>query len=90
VILASAGYPATSRNGDEIGGLTGINDSRIFHCGTRKNAAGAFETNGGRVLAIVAQGPTRAAARGKVYDSVAKVTFNGRQARSDIAKLHFE
>jgi len=90
VILASAGYPATLHAGDEIGGLSAVNDARVFHCGTKKNAAGAFETNGGRVLAVVAQGPTRAAARGKVYDSVEKVTFNGRQVRKDIAKLHFE
>ncbi len=56
VILASAGYPATSRNGDKIAGLSGVSGARVFHCGTRKNGGGNFETHGGRVLAVVAQG----------------------------------
>jgi phosphoribosylamine--glycine ligase len=62
----------------------------VYHCGTRKNAAGDFETNGGRVLAIVAQGTTRTEARDKAYAESAKVTFDGLQRRSDIGQMHFE
>jgi phosphoribosylamine--glycine ligase len=89
VILASGGYPAGSRTGDVITGMEGVEDSRIFHCGTRKHGA-AFETNGGRVLAVVAQGATRDEARAKAYADVEKIHFEGRQRRTDIAKLHFE
>lgn len=89
VILASAGYPASSRSGDVIHGLTSVNGSRVFHCGTRK-VAGAFETNGGRVLAVVSQGRTRDEARAGAYADAEKITFDGRQRRSDIAKMHFE
>ncbi len=90
VILASAGYPATSRNGDVISGLESVSaDTRVFHCGTRKGEAG-FETNGGRVLAVVAQGSTREEARGKAYADAEKISFDGRQRRTDIAKMHFE
>lgn len=86
VILASAGYPATSRRGDGITGLADVSESRIFHCGTRRNAQGDFETNGGRVLAVVAQAPTKAEARSKAYASVGKINFPGAQRRTDIAK----
>jgi phosphoribosylamine---glycine ligase len=90
VILASAGYPAGSRSGDRIDGLTAVGDARVFHCGTKKNGAGTFETNGGRVLAVVAQAPSRSSARAKVYQAVEKIGFEGGQRRSDIASLHFE
>ena len=90
VILASAGYPASSHSGDVISGLEEVNGARVYHCGTRKNSAGRFETNGGRVLAVVAQGDTRNAAREKAYAEAEKVIFDGRQRRTDIAKMHFE
>ncbi len=89
VILASAGYPVSSRNGDVISGLENANGSRVFHCGTKRGDQG-FETNGGRVLAVVAQGVTREEARFKAYESAEVITFEGRQRRTDIAKLHFE
>ena len=90
VILASAGYPVSNRNGDKISGLRLVNGARIFHCGTKKDGGGIFETNGGRVLAIVAQGGTRDEARSKAYEAAGHVTFDGRQCRTDIAKMHFE
>lgn len=89
LILASAGYPETSRSGDVIRGLDLVEGVRVYHCGTRRNADGQFETNGGRVLAIVAQAATRVEARDKVYAEAAKVDFPGSQRRSDIATLHF-
>ena len=90
LISASAGYPASSRNGDVIRGLDSVTGARVYHCGTKKNAAGDFETNGGRVLAIVAQGVTRIEARDKAYAESSKVTFDGLQRRSDIGQMHFE
>jgi phosphoribosylamine--glycine ligase len=90
VILASAGYPVTSRSGDKISGLHGDNGVRVFHCGTKKSESDVFETNGGRVLAVVAQGVTREEARSKAYEAADKISFDGRQCRTDIAKLHFE
>jgi len=90
VITASAGYPATSHSGDVISGLDAVKDARVYHCGTKRNADGQFESNGGRVLAIVAQGATRVEARDKAYAESAKVTFDGMQRRSDVGKMHFE
>ncbi|MBN8420347.1 MAG: phosphoribosylamine--glycine ligase [Verrucomicrobia bacterium] len=90
LISASAGYPASSRNGDVISGLESVTGARVYHCGTKKNTAGQFETNGGRVLAVVAQGATRVEARDKAYSESTKITFDGLQRRSDIGKMHFE
>ncbi len=90
LISASAGYPASSRNGDVISGLEAVSGARVYHCGTKRNAAGQFETNGGRVLAIVAQGGTRHEARDKAYAESTKVTFDGLQRRSDIGTKNFE
>ena len=90
VIMASAGYPTTSRSGDVISGLEDVSGSRVYHCGTRKNAQGKFETAGGRVLAVVSQATTRAAAREASYANVTKIRFDGQQSRGDIARMHFE
>ncbi|MBL9132141.1 MAG: phosphoribosylamine--glycine ligase [Verrucomicrobiaceae bacterium] len=90
LISASAGYPASSRNGDVISGLEAVSGARVYHCGTKRNASGHFETNGGRVLAIVAQGATRVEARDKAYAESKKVTFDGLQRRSDIGTKNFE
>lgn len=82
-ILASAGYPASSHSGDVIRGLD-VCGARVFHCGTKKTEAG-WVTNGGRVLAIVAQGSTLEEARSTAHAEAAKVDFDGSQRRSDIA-----
>lgn len=90
IILASAGYPATSRSGDVIRGLESVTEARVYHCGTRQNSSGEFETAGGRVLAVVAQDATRAGAREKANAAASLISFDGMQRRSDIAIMHFE
>ena len=90
VILASAGYPASSHSGDVISGLDAVENARVFHCGTRKNAEGAFETNGGRVLVVGFLGNPSVEARESAYEQAEKILFEGRQRRTDIARMHFE
>ncbi len=90
VILASAGYPASARNGDVFSGLDEVQGARVFHSGTKRNTGGQFETNGGRVLAVVAQGKTRVEAREAAYREADKITFAGKQNRTDVGKMHFE
>ncbi len=85
-ILASAGYPASSRNDDLISGLDDC-AARVYHCGTKKTEAG-WVTNGGRVLAIVAQGESLDEARTAAHSEAAKVQFDGSQRRSDIGYLN--
>ncbi len=89
-ILASKGYPATSHSGDLISGLGNITEARIYHCGTKLDENGSYLTNGGRVLAIVAQGTTLDEARKRAHAETSKITFDGAQRRTDIAYRCFE
>ena len=89
VILASAGYPESSRNGDQISGVETVTDARVYHSGT-KNNSGQWETNGGRVLAIVAGGATRTDAVTKAHAAADLVAFDGLQRRRDIGILNFD
>jgi phosphoribosylamine--glycine ligase len=89
LVMASAGYPSSSRSGDVVSGLDDVSDARVYHAGTVKNRDGKFETNGGRVLAVVARGSDRESARSRVYAEAQKVTFDGAQCRSDIGSMHF-
>ncbi|PTL58944.1 phosphoribosylamine--glycine ligase [Paraconexibacter algicola] len=86
LVLASAGYPEAPRTGDPITGLdeaaaTGV---EITHAGTRA-VDGAIVTAGGRVLNVTALGSDAAAARSAAYAAADRITFEGKQQRSDIA-----
>jgi len=89
LILASAGYPESSRSGDIISGLDEVENARVYHAGTKRNQAGQWETNGGRVLAVVAGGEDRLSAVDSAYAELAKISFDGAQKRTDIGRLHF-
>jgi phosphoribosylamine--glycine ligase len=84
VVLASAGYPATSRSGDVITGLEQVEGVEITHAGTaRRN--GDLVTAGGRVLNVTGLGPSLEEARARAYAAVERIRFDGAQYRSDIA-----
>lgn len=89
LILASAGYPDSSRNGDVITGLDKVSDARVYHAGTRKNAEGNWETNGGRVLAVVAGADDRISAVEAAYAELKNVSFDGALSRTDIGIANF-
>ena len=89
LVLASAGYPNSSRNEDLINGLDLIQDARVYHAGTKKNSEGHYVTNGGRVLAVVGRGDTRESAVEYSYKEAEKINFDGNQRRSDIGRMHF-
>jgi phosphoribosylamine---glycine ligase len=85
VVLASAGYPASSSKGDVIRGLDAVpDDVEVTHAGTaRKN--GDVVTAGGRVLNLTGLGPTPGEARERAYAAAEAVEFEGMQLRTDIA-----
>jgi len=90
VILASAGYPVTSRSGDDISGLEqAAEKARIYHAGTSRDDSGTYQTAGGRVLAVVCQGETREDAVIDAHLAADKIQFDGLQRRRDIGILHF-
>lgn len=89
VVMASAGYPASSHSGDVITGLDeagALEGVHVLHAGTRREAdTGRILTAGGRVLDVVATGVDVPAARRTAYEAVARIHFDGAQHRSDIA-----
>ena len=90
VVLASAGYPATSSHGDVITGLDAAGSRaggrvQITHAGTARNAEGQVVTAGGRVLNVTALGAGAASAREAAYAAADMIQFEGRQMRRDIA-----
>ena len=87
VVVASGGYPESYTTGHLIEGLDDVDgDIQVFHAGTKQTDAGVV-TNGGRVLTVVAQAPTLAAARSKAYDNARRIRFEGAYMRSDIAQI---
>jgi phosphoribosylamine--glycine ligase len=85
LVLASAGYPASSSKGDVIGGLGAAAElAEITHAGTAERD-GEIVTAGGRVLNLTALGATPAEARDRAYDAAKRIEFEGMQLRSDIA-----
>jgi phosphoribosylamine--glycine ligase len=90
-VLASAGYPESSHSGDAISGLDQVDRGFVYHAGTKWDASRqCYVTNGGRVLAVVAQGATLDEARKLAHSEADKVTFDGFQRRADIAYATFE
>ncbi|MFN9025506.1 MAG: phosphoribosylamine--glycine ligase, partial [Akkermansiaceae bacterium] len=87
VILASHGYPETSRNSDVIHGIDSTGQ-QVFHSGTKK-VGREWQTNGGRVLACVAQGKDRLSAVQAAHAAAYKITFAGLQRRTDIGIMNF-
>jgi phosphoribosylamine--glycine ligase len=101
LVLASAGYPASSSSGDEIHGLKQVPaDVEVTHAGTARRDAtpsdtgtgdmqasnrSAIVTAGGRVLNVTALGPSARSARAAAYAAVEKISFDGMQLRRDIA-----
>ena len=85
LVLASAGYPASSSSGDVIHGLEQVPGSiEITHAGTASQA-GAVVTAGGRVLNVTALGSSAESARAAAYAAAEKISFDGMQLRRDIA-----
>ena len=85
VVLASAGYPASSSKGDVITGLDAAAElAEVTHAGTARNN-GDVVTAGGRVLNVTALGPGPTEARDRAYDAARRISFDGMQMRTDIA-----
>jgi phosphoribosylamine--glycine ligase len=84
VVLAAHNYPGTPRTGDLITGLPeDAPDCMVFHAATRAEN-GQVRTSGGRVLCVTALGDSVRIARDRVYETVNRVGFDGRQYRTDI------
>lgn len=86
VVLASKGYPTSQSIGDKITIRPFSNGNvTILHAGTARNQAAELVTAGGRVLNLVATGPSVESARKEAYSLIgSSVQFSGMYYRSDI------
>ncbi|HEX4837905.1 MAG TPA: phosphoribosylamine--glycine ligase [Solirubrobacteraceae bacterium] len=85
LVLASAGYPASSSSGDEIRGLSDVPVGvELTHAGTAARGE-EIVTAGGRVLNVTALGASACSARAAAYAAAQTISFDGMQMRSDIA-----
>ncbi|HET8737385.1 MAG TPA: phosphoribosylamine--glycine ligase [Pricia sp.] len=83
VMLVSGGYPEAYEKGKTILGAKEIQDSLVFHAGT-KDKGGETVTNGGRVMAITSFGKDFKEALKTSYRNVQKIDFDGMNYRKDI------
>ena len=92
VVLASAGYPASSSKGDVISGLdraAALEGVEVTHAGTARDGEDVV-TAGGRVLNVTALGSGAAEARERAYEAAGLISFDGMQMRTDIAERAIE
>lgn len=64
--------------------LTFFTDVVVFHAGTIK-VGDSVQTSGGRVIAVSAYAPSLQEALDRAYEGVARVNFDGKVYRRDIA-----
>ena len=83
-VLAAAGYPDAPQLGDRISIPASSDGVYVFHAGTKRLADGTLVTNGGRVLAITGVGSTLEEAQQRSQQFAERVSFEGKQFRSDI------
>ena len=83
VVLASKGYPGGYAKGFEIQGTDTVK-AKLFHMGTT-HKDGKLLTAGGRVMMVVAEGPTVAQARETAYSELGKIRCENLFWRNDIA-----
>lgn len=83
VMAVSGGYPEAYEKGKEISGLNDINDSIVFHAGTKMDGDKVV-TSGGRVMAFTSFGDNFREALDASYESLNKVCFDGIYYRKDL------
>jgi phosphoribosylamine--glycine ligase len=84
VMLVSGGYPEAYEKNKKISGINSVDDSLIFHAGTKTNDSGEIVTNGGRVIAVTSYGEDYNKALKKSYENISKIDFEGMNYRKDI------
>lgn len=84
VMLVSGGYPGKYEKGKLIKGYDDVEDSIVFHAGTKLNEKAEVLTNGGRVIAISSFGKNMEEALEKSYKNAKKIEFEGKYYRGDI------
>lgn len=83
VMLVSGGYPGSYQKGKVISGTEKVEDSIVFHAGTKTDGKKVV-TNGGRVISISSYGTDMKDALSVSYKNAALVEFEGKYYRKDL------
>ncbi len=83
IMVVSGGYPEDYEKGKVISGIANIQDSIVFHAGTKLDN-GNVVSNGGRVLAVTSYGNDFQEAIKKSYQNIDKLHFDKMYFRKDI------
>ena len=83
IMVVSGGYPEDFEKGKVISGLETIEESVVFHAGT-KLEEGKVVSNGGRVVAVTSYGTDFEEAIKKSYQNIGKLHFDKMYFRKDI------
>jgi phosphoribosylamine--glycine ligase len=83
VMMVSGGYPGAYEKGKVMTGIDAVEDSIVFHAGTKLEGS-EVQTNGGRVMALTSFGDTMNEALTKSFANAEKVNFEGKYYRKDI------
>ncbi|MDA9316764.1 phosphoribosylamine--glycine ligase, partial [Polaribacter sp.] len=83
VMLVAGGYPEAYQKGKAISVVQNIEDSIIFHAGTKKENDNVV-SNGGRVMAVTSLGDSIEEALEKTYATIEKIQFEDMNYRKDI------
>ncbi|KOH45085.1 phosphoribosylamine--glycine ligase [Sunxiuqinia dokdonensis] len=83
VMLVSGGYPGSYDNGKVMTGFEQVQDSILFHAGTKPSGQQVV-TAGGRVIAISSYGSSMHEALAQSYANAEKIDFDGKYYRKDL------
>jgi phosphoribosylamine--glycine ligase len=83
VMMVSGGYPDSYGKGFVVKGTENIEESIVFHAGTRF-VDGNIVTSGGRVLSVTSIGASMQEALERSYSSITEIYFEGMHYRKDI------
>jgi phosphoribosylamine--glycine ligase len=83
IMVVSGGYPEEYEKGKTISGFENIQDSIVFHAGTKLDNNNIV-SNGGRVLAVTSYGNDFQEAIKKSYQNIEKLHFDKMYFRKDI------
>jgi len=85
-VVAAAEYPGACQRRSPIQLPVLPDHVRLFHSGTARDGEGRLVTAGGRVLTVVATGPTMEEAQERSRRAAEGVRFEGAQFRRDIGR----
>jgi len=87
IVMVSGGYPDSYEKGYPISGLNNsVDNTIIFHAGTKMDEAGQIVNQGGRVLNITGFGDDLNEALDNSYNMVSKINWNKVYYRKDIGQ----